>query len=256
MPQTLIDFDRGERAARRADDALAELGLPLLQRAAVYLLLAHESSRPHHSSPLVLRVSLTWRSAAEWLRERFLPAETGRSHSGLVKAVAVWQGRGIMHAAEGRLWLHGERLRDWHEQVIEARQQLAAVDPFEAIAPVASSQPTSRASRLPTLPLAAFGAVTLSAVVGIVREWWTEHELTRDVVDPDELLGAIIAARRAEPDNPQRYVETCLDRGVNSGLVVQARKLRTGASGDEQYELTPAAAAFRQQQLAARKPKG
>lgn len=205
MPQTLIDFDRGERAARRADDALAELGLPLLQRAAVYLLLAHESSRPHPSSPLVFRLSLTWRSAAEWLRERYLPAGAGRSHSGLVKAVAAWQGRGIMHAAEGLLWLHGERLRGWHEQAVEARQQLAAVDPFEAITPATSSQPTMRASGLPTLPLAAFGAASLSTVVGIVREWWVEHKLSSDVVDPDELLGAIIAARRAEPDKPQRW---------------------------------------------------
>lgn len=112
-----VNLFQRERGSEIVDRALADKGVPALQRAVVLLLLGH----PRVVKSDALRgLKITLRAAAEWMLDN-VECVRGLSceHTGVNKALQCWIDRGVVvlqGTMQNRvLWLETNRLRDWHD---------------------------------------------------------------------------------------------------------------------------------------------
>jgi hypothetical protein len=105
-----------------------------------------------------------------------------------------------------------------HDRLSEREIDYLSINP--------SSISAARA-RLPDLPAAVWQPeLSPERVCAAVRVWFRDHRLRDEGFEPDEVLGAILAARKADRTSPQDYVETCLANGVRAHWVQRAKRLR------------------------------
>lgn len=187
-------------------------------------------------------------------------------HSALHQAMRAWCERGVMICPDRQqtvLIISATLLRDWHDQVFFdpeefARQwthQKVPVDrcsvAFSAVQ--SRSGPSHHSERvsegdsfnqernthslthsagapsaaLPDLPIEVWDPqVTEKRLYAVMGAWWVSEGLADRGHDPDDVLGAVLAARRNKATSPQSYVERCLAGGVRSGWKQQAAAMR------------------------------
>lgn len=264
--QLSFDFDRPERNANRTDDALKEVGIGKYERALIWILLAHPEAEWFDLERKLRRLTISNRDAGNWLRS--VPSPFGglrlsRTAGKWSEAKSAWQQRGIVliptakrRGTKTRLFGDLNALNTWWMNQIETREnELVSWLSDPGCSPVIPGDPLSEGERegtntnlsfnpsagspgitspsLPPLPAAIYENQDGRKLYVAVRDWWQAEGLKHRGFDPDTVMGAILASFQAEAIDPQRYVQACLNRGVEDSWKHRAAAFRARHANDD-----------------------
>ena len=260
--QLSFDWMRRERCAARTETSLAEIDVPDVQRAVIWLLLTHPDARVIDREEKVVALSITYQQAGDWLRSNVARWQTLRlGRSSVRRAVGVWERLGIMSTRGGRpttLLVHFGRLGSWHQAEEEERQRSieewakaqfvsCCVPKAQFVSPqndrlsdvvslssednkephsITHSGAVPNAGELPPLPEEVFDEqLQGQSLLQAVHAWWVSEGLRDRGFDPRTVIGALLAARDRAQSNPQGFVRACLRGRVQRQYLEQATAL-------------------------------
>ena len=110
-----LDLGRSERNAENVDRQLESKAVAAMQRAVVWLLIAHHDVKIIEGHRALM---ISQRAAAAWCREHAKPAIGKKcDHTAILRAFQAWVDRGVMVSRGNKWWFATERLRTWFESL-------------------------------------------------------------------------------------------------------------------------------------------